>query len=90
MKKSIVINIGRVTQGISRNGWHASVAQVFTGSGSRIAQGESEFYSSKETAWASIRAQVESLDYTNNEVRLNGIQVTSAQQVAQLVHQMAS
>ncbi len=89
MKNLVNISIARADHRVAQNAWHASVAHAVTGSASLISIGESELHASKEAAWDSIRFRVERLDYVNDEVRLNGNPVTSAQQVEQLISQMS-
>ncbi|MBK8226753.1 MAG: hypothetical protein IPK70_06210 [Flavobacteriales bacterium] len=88
MKKLVNISVGRTAQQVAPHGWHASVATATTGTANRVSSGESEIHSSKQTAWDSIRSRVEALDYENDEVRLNGQLMNSAQQVVQAVQQI--
>jgi hypothetical protein len=79
--KKIFINLNQNTAGIK--GWTASisVARMRKGAKTAVATGESELYTTKQQAWASIKKRAEGLDYVNNEVSFNYAAVTSYQDV---------
>ena len=59
------------------DGWTASIARSYASKGakSEVAIGESEVYPSKETAWNSIKKEVQDLDYNKDEIYFNNKKV---------------
>jgi hypothetical protein len=69
-------------------GWSATIlpAKKRRNEKNAVATGESEIYTTKKQAWASIKKRASGLDYGNNEVRFNnGIVVKSFVEVEKLV-----
>ena len=83
--KKIFINLNKHTLIIK--GWTATIfpAKKRRNEKNAVATGESEIYTTKKQAWASIKKRAAGLDYVNNEVRFNGNWVKSFEEVERLV-----
>ncbi len=84
--KKIFINLNKHTLVIK--GWTATILPSKKRRNEKNAEatGESEIYTTKKQAWASIKKRAAGLDYVNNEVRFNnGIVVKSFEEAEKLV-----
>lgn len=83
--KKIFINLNQNTAVIT--GWTASISTAYEpkGAKSAVAIGESEIYNTKQQAWATIEKRASELDYVNNKVKFNNVDVSSYEDVLQRV-----
>ncbi len=88
MKKKF-IKFNKVPTDIA-NGWTASIttAQSIPNGINSTAIGESVVYKTKDEAWNSIKKSANKLDFENDNITLNLVEVSSLEEVMKIISEM--